>query len=127
MGAKHALTQAFFVTLTTIAVMRATDGFIANARWDSIVSVALATIAAAVVSATVFGSYLWFWIRWFRRHPNEGFSSMAIEDFKSFLRLKIDKAGALTIFPIGLREVPKGDDAAELKEHLIEPEIRIAP
>jgi hypothetical protein len=127
MGAKHALTQAFFVTLTTIVVMRGTTDLIADPRLDSIVSVALATIAAAIVSATVFGSYLWFWIRWFRRHPNEGFSSMAIENFKSFLRLKIDKAGGLTVFPIGLRDVPKNDDTGELKEHLIEPAIRIEP
>ena len=57
-----------------------------------------------------FGFYLWFCIRWLGRHPNEGFSSMAIEDYKSFLRLRIGKDGGLTVFPIGLREVPKNDD-----------------
>jgi hypothetical protein len=129
MGAKHAVTQAFFVTLTTIAVIIWTAPLVPDTwpRLDSIVSILLATAAAAIVSATVFGFYLWFWLRWFRRHPNEGFSSMAIEDFKSFLRLKIDKNGGLTIFPIGLKTVPKEDDTGELKAHLIEPAIRIEP
>lgn len=129
MGAKHAVMQAFFVTLTTIGVILLTAPLVPDTwpRLDSILSIALATAAAAVVSATVFGSYLWFWLRWFRRHPNEGFSSMAIEDFKSFLRLRIGKDGALTIFPIGLRTVPKNDDDKKLEEHLIEPAIEIKP
>ena len=108
MGIGHALLQAAAVTLATIAVLRATDGLIADPRLDSIVSVALATLgvgdrvrrsrSASICSSAsdVLG-----------RHPNEGFSSMAIEDYKSFLRLRIGKDGGLTIFPIGLRKVPK--------------------
>lgn len=131
MGSTHAAAQAAFVTLTTIAVMRGVGWFMPNLwpRVDSIVSVLIATVLSAIVSATVFGGYLWFWIRWCRRHPNEGFSSMAIEGFKSFLRLRIGKDGALTVFPIGLTKVEK-DDGDELKNpplapHLIEPAIRI--
>lgn len=128
MGATHAIAHAAAVTLTTIFVVRQAARLpLDNWRWDSIVSLTLATAAAAIVSATVFGIYLWVWIRWFRRHPNEGFSSMAIQDYKSFLRLRIGKDGALTIFPIGLREVPKNDDSGPLEHHLIEPPIRIAP
>ncbi|HVQ08194.1 MAG TPA: hypothetical protein VMS43_07140 [Allosphingosinicella sp.] len=136
MGAAHASLQAAVVTLTTIAVMRWpdwmianpwTDWIIAHPRLDSIVSVALATFASAILSGVTFGLYLWFCIRWLGRHPNEGFSSMRIEDYKSFLRLRIDKDGGLTIFPIGLKEVPKGNDGGALDHHLIEPPIPIKP
>jgi hypothetical protein len=127
MGLGHALLQAAVVTLTTIAAMRLTQGRIADVQLDGIVSVTLATLLSAIASATAFGFYLFFCIRFLGRHPNEGFSSMAIEDFKSFLRLRIGKDGALTIFPIGLETVPKNDDEGALDEQLIEPPIRIAP
>jgi hypothetical protein len=130
MGLGHALLQAAAVTLTTIAVLRLTGGLIADARLDSILSVLAATFASAIVSGTAFGLYLFVCIRFLGRHPNEGFSSMAIEHFKSFLRLRIGKDGGLTVFPIGLRTVPR-DDGREvanpkLDEHLIEPGIPIA-
>lgn len=35
------------------------------------------------------------------------YSAVAIEDYKNFLRLKIDKDGKLTIYPIGLEKVCK--------------------
>lgn len=126
MGITHAVAQALAVTLTTIGVVRNFHLPGLNARVDSILTMVLATAASAFVSGTVFGTYLWFWIRWFRRHPNEGFSSMAIQDFKSFLRLRIGNDGALTVFVIGLRRVPRNDDSAILSPHLIE-EIGIEP
>ncbi len=127
MGLAHALLQAVVVTMATVAVMRALDGAIAGPRLDGIASAVLATLASAILSGVAFGLYLWVCIRWLGRHPNEAFSSLAIEDFKSFLRLRIGSDGSLTIFPIGLRNVPKNDDKAPLDPHLIEPAIRIAP
>ena len=49
----------------------------------------------------------------FKRHANEAFSALAIPDWKSFLRLKIDENGGLTIFPIGIRRVPRKWKASE--------------
>lgn len=40
-------------------------------------------------------------------HTNEVFSSQKIEDYKNYLRLKIDSNGRLTIFPIGVTKVVK--------------------
>ena len=130
MGVTHAVVQAAAVTWTTIWVVRGFGvlGWFNPDVWprlDGIASVLLATLAASFVSATVFGLYLFIWIRFFRRHANEGFSSMAIQDFKSFLRLRIDPDGVLTIFPIGLRKVPRDDDEAPLGPELIEAPIRI--
>ena len=125
MGSTHALLQALAVTVTTIVVLQFVHGRIADVRADAIVSVLLATLASAIVSGTAFGAYLWFCIRWCRLHPNEGFSSMAIQDFKSFVRLKIGKEG-LTIHPIGLKQVPRNDDDKKLDPHLIETPILVS-
>lgn len=43
-------------------------------------------------------------------HTNEVFSSQRIADYKNFLRLHIDRSGKLTIYPVGIPEVPKGGD-----------------
>ena len=43
-------------------------------------------------------------------HTNEVFSSQRIADYKNFLRLHIDPAGKLTIYPVGVAEVRKGKD-----------------
>jgi hypothetical protein len=128
MGLAHAAAQAVAVTLTTIAVLLWTREMVPPewARWDSLISTALATIASGIVSGIVFGLYLLASLNLLGRHPNEGFSSMAIEHYKSFLRLRIRKDGGLTIFPIGLKKVPKTDDG-ELIHHMIEPPIRIQP
>jgi hypothetical protein len=38
-------------------------------------------------------------------HLNEVFSVQRIEDYKNFLRLHVDTAGALRIYPLGVRRV----------------------
>src|SRR5262245_43816424 len=89
----------------------------------------------------VFGrdsAYLFVSLNMFGRHSNEAFSSLACEDYKNFLRLKIEPGGRLTIFPIGIRKVarhwedsPQGtgelvpDDKRATKPELIEEPIHI--
>jgi hypothetical protein len=53
------------------------------------------------------GVYLLISLNFFGRHSNEAFSSLASPDWKHFLRMKIDAGGGLTIFPIGIRSVPR--------------------
>jgi hypothetical protein len=53
------------------------------------------------------GIYLLVSLNIFGRHSNEAFSSLAIPDWKNFLRLKIDSDGKLSIFPIGIRRVAR--------------------
>lgn len=59
-----------------------------------------------IVGSCVMGIYLFISLNGFRRHANEAFSALAIPDWKSFLRMKIDQNG-LTIYPIGIRRVPR--------------------
>ena len=60
-----------------------------------------------LVGSTIMGIYLLISLNVFGRHLNEAFSALHIPDWKSFLRLRIDVDGWLTIFPVGIRRVPR--------------------
>ncbi|WP_240359849.1 metallophosphoesterase [Pyxidicoccus trucidator] len=60
-----------------------------------------------LVGPTLMGLYLLVSLNVFGCHPNEAFSSLAIPDWKNFLRLKIDREGRLTLYPVGIRRVPR--------------------
>ena len=68
---------------------------------------ALIVLGGWIVGSLLLGVYLLISLNLFGRHMNEAFSSLRIEDWKHFLRLHIDEGGRLTIFPIGLRRVPR--------------------
>jgi hypothetical protein len=60
-----------------------------------------------VFGSLIMGIYLLLSMNFFGRHSNEAFSSLAIEDWKNFLRLHINEDGDLTIYPLGIRRVPR--------------------
>jgi hypothetical protein len=60
-----------------------------------------------ILGSLLFSFYLIISLNVFGRHRNEAFSSLSAEDWKSFLRLHIDQRGGLTIYPVGLRRVPR--------------------
>ncbi|MDT5062372.1 MAG: hypothetical protein QOH63_2831 [Acidobacteriota bacterium] len=75
----------------------------------------LILLGGYVVGSFIQGLYLLISLNLFGRHFNEAFSTIAVEDWKSFLKLKIDAAGDLYIYPVGIRRVPrkwKRNDAA---------------
>jgi hypothetical protein len=59
------------------------------------------------IGSTIMGVYLYISLNWCGRHSNEAFSALKIEDWKNFLRFKIEKNGNVTIYPIGIQKVPK--------------------
>src|SRR5436190_4654166 len=96
--------------------------------------------AGWLVGSLIFGVYLLLALNVFRRHTNEAFSSLKIEDYKNFLRFRLDPDGTMTIFPIGVEKVarkwktssaaagPKYDpDGDYTKPFLIEEPIIIRP
>ena len=100
----HSALQAALVTLVAVAVIRwlAAPGI---GMAGVIGLMALAATAAGFASATLVGLYLWavlacFGIQWGH------FSSLKVQDYKSFLRLRIDGEGRLHVYPIGLPTVP---------------------
>lgn len=67
----------------------------------------LILLGGFLVGPFILGLYLLISLNYFGRHSNEAFSSLAIQDWKHFLRLYIDAHGDLTIYPIGIRRVPR--------------------
>lgn len=96
-----------------------------------------------VVGSCVMGVYLLVALNVFGFHHNEAFSSLAIEDWKNFLRMRIGPDGALTIYPVGIERVPRdwesvpgaGPEEAQLRPApgsgtppvLIEPPVVVRP
>jgi hypothetical protein len=71
------------------------------------VSGLVTVILGAVAGSFFLGLYLFLSIRLFGRHSNEAFSALRIQDFKQWLRLRIDAAGVLTIYAIAIDRVPR--------------------
>ena len=90
--------------------------------------------AGAITGAFIFGAYLLISLNVFGRHGDEAFSSLGIQDWKNFLRLRITADG-LTIFPVGIDRVPRqwreseGEchpaDPRATEPRLIEPPIQL--
>ncbi|MDT4897796.1 MAG: hypothetical protein QOH25_2873 [Acidobacteriota bacterium] len=72
-----------------------------------LLAVILILAGGYLVGSFIQGLYLLISLNVFGRHFNESFSTIAVEDWKSFLKLKIDRNGDLTIYPIGIRRVPR--------------------
>jgi hypothetical protein len=72
-----------------------------------LLAVFLILVGGYLVGSFIQGLYLLISLNLFGRHFNEAFSTIAVEDWKSFLKLKIDRNGDLTIYAIGIRKVPR--------------------
>jgi hypothetical protein len=92
-----------------------------------------------LLGSMITGLYLLISLNVFGRHSQEAFSSLRIEDYKHFLRIRVRRDGSLTIFPIRLERVPRKwrdrgaadaspsavQPAEPLEPELIEPPIEI--
>lgn len=64
-------------------------------------------ILGGLAGSILFTLYLLVSSRFTGAHVNEVFSSQKIQDYKSFLRLRIDEKGDLTLYAIGVEKVPR--------------------
>lgn len=64
-------------------------------------------VLGGLVGSILFTLYLLVSSRLTGAHTNEVFSSQKIQDYKSFVRLRIDQNGDLTLYPIGVEKVPR--------------------
>ncbi len=141
-GLAHALTHmlaAFFIgwgaTVLSVHCCRFTFGDTGQLLIAGGVILALGFFVGPII----MGLYLLVSLNAFKRHSNEAFSSLKIEDWKNFLRLRIAPDGTLTIFPVGIRRVPRrwkeavapggplytSDDSRSTPPELIESPIEI--
>ncbi len=78
--------------------------------WSLLTSIVVQFLAGTVSGSVVMGVYLFVSLNVAKRHRNEAFSSLRIEDYKTFLRLHIDERGELHIYPVGIERVPRAHE-----------------
>jgi hypothetical protein len=61
------------------------------------------------IGGLIFGIYLLISCLGFGAHSNEAFSALRIPDYRHFLRIRL-KDGELTIYPIGVKNIPARGD-----------------
>lgn len=59
----------------------------------------------SIASPALLALALWVYLTYFQANQNDLFGSGSIAQYKNLLRFKIDKNGALTIYPIALKNV----------------------
>ncbi|KSV76044.1 hypothetical protein N185_16480 [Sinorhizobium sp. GW3] len=108
LGFFHFLAQLGAATIVAVvvdlALARIGGGPPMSGLWRDVLFPPIAVVFTTILCGLVFGAYLFLANATFGWHEQEVFSSQAIQDWKCFLRMKIDKDG-LTIYPIGLRKV----------------------
>jgi hypothetical protein len=114
-GSVHALAHLLAFLLILLVLARHLSGFFGNDFWI----VGFTGVLCAIVNPTILGAYLLIALNGFGIHWNEAFSSLRIEDYKGFLRLKIDPNGNLTVYAIVVEHVAQSDDG-ELLPRLVE-------
>jgi Calcineurin-like phosphoesterase len=122
MGGLHAVAHilaAFFIAIGAVLLTGylTTGDWIRQIPWFGDLSfpvdtripllVLLVLVGGFVLGSFIMGAYLLISLNFFGRHGNEAFSSLSIEDWKNFIRLHINEQGDLTIYPIGIRKVPR--------------------
>jgi hypothetical protein len=122
MGGLHAvfhILAAFFIALISVSFVAYTfsrESWRLRIPWSIfnfyldlriVIASLLIMLGGFVFGSLIMGIYLLFSMNVFGRHGNEAFSSLAIEDWKNFLRLHINQDGNLTIYPVGIRRVPR--------------------
>ena len=111
-GTTHALAHlsatfvlGWFATAMTVNALTGVD-----TSFESPIQLLLAGIIiftlGVIVGPLIVGTYFIISLNVFGRHVGEAFSSLRIEDYKHFLRMKIDHNG-LTIYPIKFQRVWK--------------------
>jgi hypothetical protein len=67
----------------------------------------LTLLGGALVGSLLIGIYLLVSVNVFGRHNNEAFSSLRVQDYKQWLRMRIDATGVLTVWSLALDRVPR--------------------
>ncbi|WP_322752801.1 metallophosphoesterase [Frankia sp. Cas3] len=104
-GVAHGLTQ-LVLAVAVIAGAVAVAGPLPG-TWLLAGVLPLVVAVGGLAATEVLAAYLWLADRIAGLNTNELFAAQGIADYKNFLRLRIGPDGQLTIYPVGVRAVPK--------------------
>ena len=129
----------FLAHIALAALVAVIAALLSDSGWLVLPVFVVAALVGYCGGGLIFGEYLIRAHRHAPKHANEVLACQGIPDYKNFLRLRLDADG-LTIYPIGVRQVPRewaADPDAEpakpwlrpvdreLKAELIEPPIQV--
>lgn len=103
-GLAH-LSGVFIVSWGTARLIDPVNGLDYSSIRQLLLAAALVFVGGFFVGPTIMGLYLFVSLNIFGRHHNEAFSALRVQDYKNFLRFKIEANGNLTIYPVGVRRV----------------------
>jgi hypothetical protein len=109
-GGLHAVAHLFAALGLAWLAMRFTIsvlGMSYGAPLQLLLTGLLTLASGALVGGLIIGLYLLVSISVFGRHNNEAFSSLRVQDYKQWLRLRIDASGVLTVWSLALDRVPR--------------------
>lgn len=100
-GCLHGLSQCVLGIASIWIVSHVVWTFLGASFLVKVSIVLLSFLQISILGGVLFAAYLFFTHKFLGMHDQEVFSAQGIEQFKSFLRIKIDPEG-LSIYPIGL-------------------------
>ena len=102
--------------------------FVSRLGVEAVATVGLTAAAGFVVGSVIMGGYLWL-SSLFGTLLDESYSSLRIQDWKSFIRIRVSADGGLKIFPVGLRKVARSwrRVAGDGGEPRLQPEDEVTP
>ncbi len=103
-GSIH-LAAALAISATTLHLLEESKSKGMNLVLHRFISSVMTFVGGYFIGATIMGIYLVISVCLFRRHGNEAFSSLKIEGYKNFLRMRINAKG-LSVWALGLEQVP---------------------
>ncbi|AEH08001.1 MULTISPECIES: hypothetical protein [Protofrankia] len=104
-GAAHGLAQLLLAVALLAAVVAVVDPL--PDTWLLAGVLPLVTVLGGLAAIELLAGYLWLADRFAGLNTNELFAAQGIADYKNLLRLHIGPDGSLTIYPVGIRRVPK--------------------
>ncbi|WP_250283221.1 MULTISPECIES: hypothetical protein [unclassified Frankia] len=104
-GAAHAVAQLLLAAGLLAAVVAVAGPL--PGTWLLAGVLPLVTVLGGLAAVELLAGYLWLADRFAGLNTNELFAAQGIADYKNLLRLHIGPDGSLTIYPVGIRRVPK--------------------
>lgn len=102
------LAAVFLISWLTACVVNPTAPPMYWRTTELLWGAAILLVGGYAAGSLIMGAYLYISLNWCGHHHNESFSALKIQDYKNFVRFKIDGVGGkLTIYPIGVKEVIK--------------------
>jgi hypothetical protein len=125
-GSLHGIAHLVAIPLAVAVGFQIAVSSTSHALLQLLVALLFLLVVGGLVGAWITGLYLLLSLAVFKRHHNEAFSALAVQDYKNFVRFHIRESGELVIHPVKIDRVPRWP-ATDVHPEPLEPPIVIPP